>query len=80
MVELEIQTIHAAACVLLRHFGCHGFGGDQKCSDQGRVLDRRANHLGWVDDPLGDQIAVLAGQTSLTSSLTGIGLLKETSR
>ena len=34
-LDLEIHTTdaaarrHAAACVLLRHFGCHGFGGDQ---------------------------------------------------
>ena len=41
---------HAAACVLLRHFGHHGFGGDQERRYRGGVLDRYTNHLGRVDD------------------------------
>src|SRR6266702_206313 len=68
MLDLEIHAAHAAATrrhaaarVLLRHFGHHGFGGDQKRRNRGRVLDRHANHLGRVDDALGDQVAVLAG-------------------
>src|SRR5437879_8522621 len=70
-LDLEVHTTHtahaattrrhAAARVLLRHFGHHGFGGDQKRRNRGRVLDRHANHLGRVDDALGDQVAVLAG-------------------
>lgn len=39
---------------------CHGFGGDQQSRNRRRVLDRRANHLGRVDDILGDQFAVFA--------------------
>ena len=70
-LDLEIHTTHAAhaaatrrhaaTCVLLRHFGHHGFGGDQQRRNGGRVLDRHANHLGRVDDALGDQVAVFAG-------------------
>src|SRR5437879_2235266 len=70
-LDLEVHTTHtahaattrrhAAACVLLRHFGHHGFGGDQKRRDGSRVLDRHANHLGRVDDALGDQVDVFAG-------------------
>src|SRR6202022_1968450 len=52
---------HAAASVLLRHFGHHGFGGDQERRDRRRVLDRHANYLGRVDDALGDQVDVFAG-------------------
>src|SRR5712664_2471269 len=68
-LDLEVHTTHAAttrrhaasAGVLLRHFGHHGFGGDQERRDGSRVLDRDANHLGWVDNALGNQVAVLAG-------------------
>ena len=66
-LDLEIHTTHAAhatatrrhaaACVLLRHFGHHGFGGDQQGRNGGRVLDRYANHLGRVDDAFGNQVA-----------------------
>src|ERR1700722_10840105 len=51
----------AAAGVLLRQFGDHGFGRDQQRGHGGSVLDRGANHLGRVDDALGDQVAVFAG-------------------
>src|SRR5438874_668496 len=68
-LDLEVHAAHAAArrhagaCagVLLRHFGHHGFGGDQQRRNRSRVLDRHTNHLGWVDDALGDEVAVLAG-------------------
>jgi hypothetical protein len=50
-LDLEIHAAHAAlsaaarrhaatAGVLLRHFGNHGFGGDQKRSNRRCVLDR----------------------------------------
>src|SRR6266700_1537903 len=66
---LEVHAAHAAARghaaagrgVLLRQLGDHGFGGDQECRNRCRILDRRTNHLGRVDDALGDQVAVLAG-------------------
>src|SRR5437016_1266181 len=64
----EIHAAHAAArghaagrSVLLRQFGDHGFGGDQESRDRRRVLDRRTNDLGRVDDALGDEVAVFAG-------------------
>src|SRR5712664_1877217 len=71
-LDLEVHTTHAAhaaaarrhaaaAGVLLRHFGHHGFGGDQQSRDRGRVLDRHANNLGRVDNALGDQVDVFAG-------------------
>ena len=47
--------------VLLRQFGHHGFGGDQQRRNRSRVLDRHTNHLGRVDDALGDQVDVFAG-------------------
>jgi hypothetical protein len=57
--RLEIHAAHATlredtpgAGVLLRHFGHHGFGGDQKRRHRGSVLDRGADDLGRVDDAL----------------------------
>src|SRR6266702_6295539 len=71
MSDLEVHTphaTHAAAArrhartgVLLRHFGHHSFGGDQERCDRRRVLDRHSNHLGRIDDALGNQVAVFAG-------------------
>src|SRR5262245_52504414 len=67
VVDLEVHAAHAAARGhagsgrgLLRHFGDHGFGRDQQSRDRGRVLDRDADHLGRVDDALGDEVAVFA--------------------
>src|ERR1700680_960184 len=65
----EIHAAHAAAArghtaaagVLLRQFGHHGFGGDQKRRNRRCVLDRRTNDLGRVDDALRDQVDVFAG-------------------
>src|SRR5260370_17834380 len=65
----EIHAAHAAAArghaaaagVLLRHFGHHGFGGDQERRNGRRILDRHTNHLGRVDDALRDQVDVFAG-------------------
>src|SRR6267154_2885974 len=67
-LDLEVHTTHAAAprrhaaaaCVLLRYFGNHGFGGDQQRRDRGRVLDRHTHDFGRVDDALGDQVDVFA--------------------
>src|SRR6476620_9028078 len=72
MLYLKVHAAHAthaaatrrhtgAALVFLRHFGDHGFGGNQQRRNRGCVLNRYANHLGRVDDALGDQIAVFAG-------------------
>src|SRR6266852_7273042 len=65
----EIHAAHAAARghaaaaagVLLRQFGHHGFGGDQQSRNRGCVLDRRTHDLGRVDDALRDQVDVFAG-------------------
>src|SRR5712671_1224239 len=78
----EIHAAHAAArghtgaaaCVLLRHFGHHGFRGDQESRNRSCVLDRRANHLGRVDDALGDQVDIFAG---LRVEAVGILILLE---
>jgi hypothetical protein len=72
MLDSEVHAAHTthaastrrhtgAALVFLRHFGHHGFRGDQERRDRGCILDRHANHLGRVDDALGNQIAVFAG-------------------
>src|SRR6478735_5640138 len=79
---LEVHTSHAtatwghptSACILLRHFGHHGFGGDQQRRNRGRVLDRGAHDLRRVDDALRDQVAVFAG---LRVEAVGILLLLE---
>src|SRR6201999_1140635 len=39
----------------------HGFGGDQESRDRSRVLDRRTNDLGRVDDALLDEVGIFAG-------------------
>ncbi len=44
-----------------RHFGHHGFRGDQQRGNGCRVLDCYTNHFGRIDDPLGDQVDVFAG-------------------
>ena len=59
MLDLVVHAAHtthaaatrrhtSAALVFLRHFGDHGFGGDQKRRNRRRVLDRDANDLGRV--------------------------------
>src|SRR3977135_2582474 len=64
----EIYAAHAAAArrhaaaagVLLRQFGHHGFGGYQQSRHGGRVLDRRTHDLGRADAALGDQVDIFA--------------------
>src|SRR6478735_4623004 len=84
-LDLEVHPTHAAhaaatrrhagaALVLLRHFGHHGFGGDQECRDGRCVLDCHTNHLGRVDDALGNQVDVFAG---LRVEAVGILILLE---
>src|SRR6266403_237076 len=84
-LDLEVHTTHAAHAAatrrhagasgaLLRQFGHHGVGGDQKLRDRRSVLDRHTNHLGRVDDALRDQVAILAG---LGVEAVGILLLLE---
>jgi hypothetical protein len=79
-VDLKVHTTHAAAhaatalrhaaaCVLLRHFGHHGFGGNQESRDGRRILDRHTHNLGWIDDALGDQVDVFAGANTRVGEL-----------
>ena len=58
-MDLEVHPAHAAAAghrrgsaLLLRHLGDHRLGGDQQAGDRCRALQRRAHHLGRVDDAL----------------------------
>jgi len=59
-------TRHCRSGLLLRHFGDHGFRGDQQARDRRRILQGRADDLGRVDDALGHQVAVLAGLSVVT--------------
>src|SRR5437899_8502176 len=43
-----------------RQLGNHGLSSDEQAGDRDRVLQRGAHHFGWIDDTLGDQVAVLA--------------------
>ena len=47
---------------LLRLVGDDGLGGEEQRGDRRGVLQRRAGHLGRVDDAGGDQVDVLAGR------------------
>ena len=47
--------------LLLRNLGDHRFGGQHQGRDGGRVLQRRAGHLGRVDDARLHQVFVLVG-------------------
>src|SRR6266480_5043636 len=58
--------------LLLRQLGDHGLGRDQQAGDRCRTLQCRAHHFGRVDDPLGDEIAVLP---RLRVIAVGIGVL-----
>src|SRR3954466_9047037 len=66
-LDSEVHAAHAAVAaghgrsVLLRLVGDDGLGGEEERRDGGGVLQRRAGHLGGVDDPAGDQVHVLAG-------------------
>src|SRR4051794_38613654 len=81
MAGSEIHAAHAAArghrrtgAALLGQLGDHGFRGDQERGHRGCVLDRGADHLGRVDDALGDEVDVLAG---LGIEAVGVGLVLE---
>src|SRR5580658_4492576 len=62
-----VHAVHAAAvaaacrsCLLLRNFDYEGFGGEQETGNRGRVLQRRAGHLGGIDDAGLDQVFEVA--------------------
>jgi hypothetical protein len=63
-----VQVAHPRAgawnhrrALLLRKLGHHCLGRDEKARNGSCVLERRAHHLGGVDDALRDQIAEFAG-------------------
>src|SRR5215469_10412308 len=46
--------------LLLWQLGHHGFCGDEQASNRGGILQRRADHLGRIDDTFGHEVAELA--------------------
>src|SRR5262245_33921912 len=62
-----IHATHAATghgrhrCLLLGSLGDHRLGGDEQASNRGRILQRRADYLGWVDDAVRHEVLKLAG-------------------
>src|SRR5262249_22275466 len=75
---LRHSIIHAATGhgrrrrLLLRHFGYHRFGSDEQPRNRSRILQRRADHLGRIDDPVRNEIFELAG---LRVEAEGIGVV-----
>src|SRR5215207_9084765 len=62
----EVHATHLVAAgrnrVPLGLVGDDGLGGEEEAGDRRGVLQRRARHLGRVDDALREQVAVLAGR------------------
>ena len=64
--ELIIHPAHAAAwhswsCgLLLRQFGHHRLGGDEKAGDRRSALQSLAHDLGRIDDALLHQVGIFA--------------------
>src|SRR5262245_1175775 len=73
-----IHATHAATghgrhgCLLLGSLGDHRLGGDEQACNRGRILQRRADYLGWVDDPVRHEVLELAG---LRVEAEGIGVV-----
>src|SRR5690606_797159 len=63
--------------VLLRRFGDHRFRGDHQAGDRGRVLQRGAGDLGWIQDAEFDHVAVFAGGRVVTVVALAFGDLVE---
>src|SRR5262245_37520405 len=64
--NLEVHSAHAAAArhgrrwgLLLRRLGDHGLGGYEQAGDRSRVLQRRADHFGGIDDALVDHVNII---------------------
>src|SRR4051812_31175805 len=65
--EVHVTAGHAAAPAatgrgLLRLVGHDGLGGEEQRGDRRGVLQRRAGHLGRLDDAVGEHVDVLAGR------------------
>src|SRR6266849_6659046 len=56
------HVAHSAAAVLLRNLGNDGFGRQDHRRYRGGVLERRAGHLGRVDDASLEHVGVLVVQ------------------
>src|ERR687894_448362 len=84
-LDSEVHAAHAAVAtaghgrsVLLRLVGDDGLGGEEERRDGGGVLQRRAGHLGGVDDPAGDQVHVLtAGGVEAPAGVGVADLLRD---
>ena len=50
-------------------FDNNALSRQQKACDTGCILNRSANHLGWVDDAEADHVAVLVVQSVVAVSL-----------
>src|SRR3954452_16360197 len=67
LYRLEVHAAHATVAaahgsrVLLRLVRDHGLGREEQRGDRRGVDERRARHLGRVDDAGGDEVDVLAG-------------------
>src|SRR6185312_11134780 len=55
--------------------GDQGLGGDQERSDRSRILQRRAHHLGRIDDAGLDQVLIFAGGRVVAPGI--VSLLQE---
>src|SRR5262245_65689987 len=77
--NLEVHSAHAAAArhgrrwgLLLRRLGAHGLGGYEQAGDRSRVLQRRADHFGGIDDALVDHVNIIL---ALGVEAEGLGLV-----
>src|SRR5262249_53731264 len=59
-------------CLLLGSLGDHRLSGDEQARYRGRILQRRADHLGWINDPVRHKVLKLAG---LRVVAEGIGVV-----
>jgi hypothetical protein len=65
--RLVVHVAHAPGtmrhrwCFRLRVLCDHGLGGNKETSNRSRILQRRAHDLGWIDDALLNEVAVIAG-------------------
>src|SRR5262245_49395565 len=73
-----IHATHAATrhgrhrCLLLGSLGDHRLCSDQQASNRGRILQGRADYLGWIDDPVRHEVFELSG---LRVEAEGIGVV-----
>src|SRR5262245_42418534 len=61
LVHILIPTAARWLFLLLGRLGDQGVAGQEQRRDASGVLERRADHLGWVDDAVLDHVRELAG-------------------